>query len=289
LNRTAETLANVGFAREIAMVRLWNHLPMSAAGPWAGTLYLALGRALYVGIVHDTKPHAHHAIQACFSLEEPFGLRASPTAPWASINAAIVPTNVLHQLDGRGHPLAILYLDPESEQGRTAVASRTTSDFVALDDDLLARVQRAIRGAAVDEPIGIITPDLFDALFRILNLAPLYHAALDQRIVSVLEQLRADPNRYGSMVELAASVKLSSRRLRELFKAETGISCQRALLWTRLSQAVLELTEGKSITDAAHSVGFTDAAYLTRTFQRMFGVAPSTLGGIVRLGSVREP
>lgn len=60
----------------------------------------------------------------------------------------------------------------------------------------------------------------------------------------------------------------------ELFKVEIGISCPPVsgkLLWTRLSRAVRELTDGRSITDAAHSVGLADAAYLTRTFGSRLG------------------
>lgn len=166
--------------------------------------------------------------------------------------------------------------------------SRPSTGIVTLDEGLLERVRCAVRRAAVTGPAEAVAPDLFDAVFRTLDLAPLRHRSLDLRIARVLEQLRTDPNRYGSIPELAASVGLSPRRLRELFQVETGISCQKAPLWTRLSQAVRELSEGRSITDAAHSVGFTDAAYLTRTFQRMFGIAPSTLRGIVRVGSVVE-
>lgn len=261
---------------------------MSTSEPWAGTLYLGMGRALYVGITGDTNAHAHHAIQACFALGEPFGFRQMPSAPWTSASAVIIPTNVPHQLDGRGHPLAILYLEPESEHGRVAVESPTAKSMLMLTDELLEIVRHAVRSAAADGPTAIITPEQFDAVFETLDLAPLRRQSLDRRVSCILEQLRADPNRYGSIPELAASVELSPRRLRELFKVEIGISCQRTLLWTRLSQAVRELTEGRSITNAAHSVGFADAAYLTRTFQRMFGITPSTLGGFVRMGSVRE-
>jgi AraC-like DNA-binding protein len=34
---------------------------------------------------------------------------------------------------------------------------------------------------------------------------------------------------------------------------------------------------GGSLTDAAHEAGFADSAHLSRTFRRMFGVAPSSL------------
>lgn len=259
---------------------------MTASRPWAGTLYLAVGRALYVGVARDTKPHAHHAIQACFSLKEPFRLRESPSARWTDLDAAIIPTNVPHQLDGRGHPLAILYLEPESERGRTVVECRSSTE--TLSDELLSQVRQVVREAASKGSTAVITPALFDAVFRSLALAPLRHNPLDPRIARILKQLRSDANRYGSIPDLAASEGLSTRRLRELFRSEVGISCQRTLLWTRLSLAIGELTQGRSITDAAHGVGFSDAAHLTRTFHRMFGIPPTTLREFVRLGSVLD-
>lgn len=259
---------------------------MSVVRSWPGTLYLAVGRALYVGPTRDTKAHAHHAIQACFSLDEPFGLREAPSNSWMSANAAIIPTNVRHQLDGRGHQLAIFYLEPESHQGRTVVHTRASTAITMLDDNMLKFVRRAVHELAANGPQAAVAPNLFNSVFRALDLAPLDRRMLDLRVARILEQVRADPNCYGSMSKLAATVGLSPRRLRELFKSELGISGQRALLWTRLSLAIRELSEGRSVTDAAHGVGFSDAAHLTRTFQRMFGIAPSTLGGIVRVGSV---
>ena len=34
---------------------------------------------------------------------------------------------------------------------------------------------------------------------------------------------------------------------------------------------------GVSVTEAAHSAGFSDAAHMTRTFRRMLGTSPSEL------------
>ena len=72
-------------------------------------------------------------------------------------------------------------------------------------------------------------------------------------------------------------------RFRHLFTAEMGVSCRQYLLWVRLYNAVRELASGMSLTEAAHSVGFADAAYLTRTFRRMFGIVPSAISRSVHL------
>ena len=50
------------------------------------------------------------------------------------------------------------------------------------------------------------------------------------------------------------------------------------ILWLRLQRAACDLTEGASVTSAAHHAGFSDGAHLTRTFRRMLGARhPLTL------------
>ena len=58
------------------------------------------------------------------------------------------------------------------------------------------------------------------------------------------------------------------------------------VLWLRLESALDSLAARSSVTQAAHAAGFADAAHLSRTFHRMFGVAPSEALGHVRF--VRE-
>ncbi len=243
---------------------------------WNGAVYLSLGRALYIGPVRDTRVHAHHAVQVCLSLEKPFRLRAGPDAPWQSFDAAIVAADASHQLDGCDEPHVIAYLEPESVDGRRISAATTDGAIAAVNEEVLARVRSAVLAT---KP----SPELFAEVFRSLDLAPLRDRPLDRRVSRVLDELRADPNRYGAIAELAESVGLSPRRLRHLFRDQLGISCQRYLVWLRLYQAVREMAVGTSITDAAHQVGFADAAYLTRTFRRMFGITPSSIHGSVHL------
>ncbi len=80
---------------------------------------------------------------------------------------------------------------------------------------------------------------------------------------------------------MAGAAGLSSRRFRELFAPQVGLSCRQYLLWTRLECAIRELARGASLTEAALTAGFADAAHLTRTFRRMVGIPPSAIAGSV--------
>jgi AraC-like DNA-binding protein len=70
---------------------------------------------------------------------------------------------------------------------------------------------------------------------------------------------------------------LSASRLRHLFVEQTGLAFKTYLLWLRLTRAVESFAAGASLTQAAHQAGFADSAHLSRTFRRMFGVAPANL------------
>lgn len=70
---------------------------------------------------------------------------------------------------------------------------------------------------------------------------------------------------------------MSPDRFRHLFMAETGVTFRAYLLWLRLECALTSYVAGSSLTDAAHTGGFADSAHFSRTFRRMFGIAPASL------------
>ena len=76
---------------------------------------------------------------------------------------------------------------------------------------------------------------------------------------------------------MAEAARLSSRRFREVFASQVGLSCRQYLLWVRLESALRELARGSSLTQAALAAGFADGAHLTRTFRRMMGIPPSAI------------
>lgn len=127
--RTEAWLSILGVGSEaIEMSRLRRSLSASLA-IWSGRHFLWPGRALYVGLAADTAVHAHHAIQICMSLDVPFRLRSGPRARWGEYDLAGVTPDCIHQLDGGGGRLVLLYLDPESDEGRAIMGFVGRSDF----------------------------------------------------------------------------------------------------------------------------------------------------------------
>jgi AraC family transcriptional regulator len=79
------------------------------------------------------------------------------------------------------------------------------------------------------------------------------------------------------LAEIADAVFLSPDRFRHLFIEETGIRFRPYVLWLRIELALAAYAAGKSLTEASHAGGFADSAHFSRTFRRMFGIAPASL------------
>ena len=80
-----------------------------------------------------------------------------------------------------------------------------------------------------------------------------------------------------SLKTLAGVSGLSQSRFMHVFTKSMGVPLRPYILWLRLQRACCDLMAGGSITAAAHSAGFSDAAHLTRTFRRMLGMTPTDL------------
>lgn len=89
-----------------------------------------------------------------------------------------------------------------------------------------------------------------------------------------------------SLKELARAANLSPHRFARSFKAATGLTPHRYVLWRRVEEAKRLLASGRlSVEQVARRVGFVDRSHLARHFRRMLGIKPSDLfgnnGGIV--------
>jgi AraC-like DNA-binding protein len=240
-----------------------------------------MGRVLYLGSASNTSQHAHHAIQICVALSGQLRLRPGPEATWERHRGAIIGSNQPHQLDGSGCEVVLLYLEPETAEGRRLALGDPDRPIQAIP---YAAVQ-AIRDATAGTRSGDVSPDaardLCEKILTQLGARLEPRQALDERIRRAILSIREDPTRTWKVAELAANAGLSGRRFRDLFAPQVGMSCRRYLLWTRLAFALGELARGASLTQAALASGFVDAPHLTRTFRSMVGIVPSAIASSV--------
>lgn len=242
---------------------------------WAGRFFLDAGRALYVGKVFETTRHAHHAIQVCVGLEAPVRLRAEGKRRWQPYSAAIIRADVPHELAGDGRTMGLLFIEPESRDGRRLELASGRA-VVALASGQASRLQIAMNRAASTMTGDLASADITRELLAILGCAGSRPREVHPHLSRALALLEERGDVIPGSVGLANLLGLSADRFRHLFVREIGLTYRRYRLWLRLKMAAEEAGRGTSLTDAAHAAGFSDSAHLTRTFRQMFGITPSS-------------
>lgn len=219
--------------------------------------------------------HAHHAVQIVFSLGGRFQLWTTDSEA-AGPCVAVAP-DVPHRFEAEGD-YAILFVEPESRAGRGIIGA-------ILEDEGLRALSRAVLESLSDPLSALRAPiapdrDALTAIGRAMvdRLAgDMRHPAVDARIERVIGWVSQNPDERHMLGSAAKIARLSPSRLSHLFVSETGLSFKTYLLWTRLTRAVSLMSDGLSLTEAAHGAGFADSAHFSRTFRRMFGIAPANL------------
>jgi AraC-like DNA-binding protein len=218
--------------------------------------------------------HAHHGMHIVVALRGELRVRAGK-ASWQRAAGVLTAPDALHAIDGTDAEVLLVFLDPESDAGSALQATldgllhligRAAADALAADADPLAIMREggvAWTARAVDILGG-----------RISGRQPNVHP----RVRRVLAQLRTLPvGGDVSLEALARAAHLSPGRLMHAFTESIGVPLRPYIAWLKLQRAAAALAGGAALSDAAAAAGFADAAHMSRTFRRMFGVSPSTL------------
>ena len=235
--------------------------------------YFFNGTFAYLGKTTDTDFHSHHALQISIGLNRSFLLETQTKS--GNYQAIIIDTDISHRLDCMGNWNLILLIEPEHESARQIKENILTGqtsepDFLRLKPHVNNIVRLMVQKATCMKIKNSL--DLLLAELTGLHDKP---RETDQRIVKIFRYIENLEEKKVSLETLADLVKLSESRLAHIFKEQTGIPVRRYILWVRLMDALENITQGRSLTVAAHNAGFSDSAHLTRTFKRMFGVIPS--------------
>lgn len=229
----------------------------------AAELHLWAGRAVYVGPGLAAVEHVHHALQVVVAFDGA-DIAVRTDHGWSRWPGLWVGPSLPHEVDAVG--AAVVTVWTEADAPHVTGAGPARLDLNA--DELAARLAAATTGRDVDATVA-------DVLGITERTTP------DPRVDAARRVLAVDAG-HGittDLTGLAEHLGVSPRRLRDLFRAQEGITLQRYRLWQRLFAALRVAGTGRSLTEAAHEVGFADQAHLTRTFRRAFGFAPSDIFG----------
>ncbi len=231
-------------------------------------------RAFFAGPLDYNARHRHSVPVYIAGLYAPFRLRLS-AGGWLSCRTAVIPAGVPYELDVRGNPLAVLYLEPSlagshalmpltrntrEECGAMIGGGGETSLMRELYEDVSSRQWI---GSALDDLLG--------------HSQKLARRVIDPRIAHVLESVSFGPDELLPIDRVAGRVGLSASRFQYLFTHEVGVPFRRYRAWRRLRMAISEIVNGNNFTTAAHAAGFADQAHFSHDFRKTFG-APASRG-----------
>jgi len=237
--------------------------------------------------------HSHQAIQIVFGRDADIRLRGSDEEPWRVYSGAIIPTRQPHSLDATAASLTVvLFVEPESNEGR-ALTELYLSDGIAPMDlaaNGSADAARLLFTTAIETPgVDFFRPAAW-RLIQALTHGVQPSVVTDERILRAVAYINANLSSDITLDQVAAEAFLSPSRFRHLFVEQTGMGLRPYVLWRRFLSVWEMLKVGESLSGAAHSAGFADAAHLTRTCNRMFGFPPSAI--VIQkepLHSIAEP
>jgi AraC-like DNA-binding protein len=247
--------------------------------PFVGRFVSWDGGCLFLGRGAGTVPvHAHYAIQIAFGAEPGIRFRGGEHEAWTEYAGAIIPSRQPHAMDAsRVQPSCVLFVEPETRSGR-ALTERWLRDGIAdIPPDLLAGVAPAVfaawEEARGETAIEAAARDVIRALTG--GVEP--SVVADERILRAVAHIRAHLHAPLTLEEVADVACLSPSRFRHLFVEQTGMALRPYILWRRFLRVWELLTDGASLSAAAHAAGFADAAHLSRTSRAVFGLAPSAM------------
>jgi AraC family transcriptional regulator len=244
-----------------------------------GRILLWRGGSLWIGLAGEPAGfHAHHAVQIALPFPRGHVRFRPPSGSWTSYAAAIVAADEPHAFEAREQYVAQIFVEPESREGRRLHLGCRDEGISALAAGTLEQEIAALAAAykrRADDAELIVRSRAAIATLAGVDAAPT--KLPDTRIARSVEMIRARLGEAVPLSAIAAAVHLSPDRFRHLFIEETGMRFRPYVLWLRLECSLAAYVAGKTLTAAAYAGGFADSAHFSRTFKRMFGIAPASV------------
>jgi len=234
---------------------------------------------LFIGYGLETHSHNHHALQLAITTDEPFIMKVKE-GEWGNYTSLMLASDCPHQCNASQSRIIFISIDPSAY-----IAQKLKEDFIksspfnTLPDrvtkifvnDLLRLLNNSSNCNAILKLILQFIADISGAASTSL------HPVIESRIEKVIRIIKNSHDKKITLEFIAQSVFLSESRLVHLFKEQIGISIRKYILWDRINFAVKKIIDKESLTEAAYSAGFSDAAHFSRTFSKVFGISPSTI------------
>ena len=251
-----------------------HHLNLS----YSAQLYLWKKRTLYIGKFKEPLNLSQGAATLSVSLGGPCSFITKSMSEPTICRSFITPAGLPVRVDAKDSLIANCNLDA---LGRDFFYLQTQAQKSCGKVPYeLAHEADLIRGFTQFFNTQMNSQEAFDYLESTLinkHAPQTTQPFVDARIEKVITLIQETVNDTITGETLAEAVNLSSPRLAQLFKKQTGIPIRRYRLWHRLYLTAQNVGLGKNLTEAAIEAGFTDSPHFAHTFRAMLGMTPSCI------------
>lgn len=225
------------------------------------------GSSVYLGELPRTRPHKHAAVVLLIGLSGPIRIELEG-AVVLECRSALLDAGVNHVLDPCGQRMASVFFDlhqPFTQWLRFRYFQTAPYAFELIE-------QAVFQGSKEKQLLVRNWDSIFSAGFRFCDAS-----RFDSRILECVSSMHLPEHFSDQQADFAQRVCLSASRLNHLFKENTGVSFRHYKLWSQLLHFMKTLTHSRNLLDAAHNSGFYDSAHLSNSYQKMLGIAPSSI------------
>jgi len=246
--------------------------------PIQSLIYFSDHRTVYIGKFPDLEEHRLASSALVISLGDAFRVRNQELGMDEACRSVLIPPGFSHETLYGGIPVAVISLEPESNDYAIAKQLMQRQSAECFFD--LKNEEKAVGDMSniyQTQPNAVKSSHVVNSILYVDEPGMMEPKPIDKRIRKAMEIMREDPAQSHSLESLAETVYLSATRFTHLFKDETGVPIRRYRQWLRFRQAIQQITTGETMTAAAMKSGFTDSAHFSRAFRSMFGLKPSVV------------
>ena len=220
--------------------------------------------------------HSHYALEIYIALESSFQMDfGNGDNKYQSL---IINSNIPHRFSGNNGTCALILINPKHNLANKLSNNILNGDaYKKLDlmpfQDILMKLSNLHEESLPYENVRQLVAGLLIGITRDYTKM----SSTDPRVKKAISEIHCTYKETIELSNLASFANLSPSRFRHLFKEETGITVRQYILNMRVTEAVKLIINGNSKTYAAHESGFADAAHLSRTFRRVYGLTLSDL------------
>lgn len=235
-------------------------------------LYSAI--SVFFGNNLKTKAHAHHAMEIVIAVNGSLTIHTDKTIKTQGV---IIKPDITHSVSGTGLIISIL-LDPETVLCNQVVSMLGTKNVVRLEpsitDVLVSHFKNyENRHFSEDGICELLSKSLASSNINSIKLSD----HIDPRVSDVIDLIKSSPQKSIPFATLLKASGVSESRLMHLFKAETGTTIRKYVLWKKLQHAIKLHLVGNTLTQSAKLSGFSDPAHFNRVFVSNYGLNPSSM------------